>query len=255
MRLALFASTSLVALLASGGSGGGDWSPVGKTGVVAAWDMETVYQEAALSTAANDTDPVGGVPDLTGNGNILSVTGSARPVRASSGGLFYADFDGVDDYFDVTFPVGQRTSDMTLMFAIDMDPAEVDFILFSSRDGSNNPYVGLGIDAATAVGQTGSGTPTYHLNDDAALSPANRDTIRDAVTSAGIAVIEVRNFDVTGSSWVSFATLPTFFRYRASQFLSNHNLYRGILLDNNTISAEDIASARQWVADGAGVTL
>lgn len=234
--------------------GGGGWSPEGKTGVVAAWDMETVYQEAALSTAAGDADPIGGVPDLSGNGHILSVSGSARPVRASSGGLFYADFDGTDDYFDVTLPQVDRTSDMTLMLGLNMSPTETDFIFLSSRNGSNNPYVGLGINGGGSGIDAGSGVPSYHIDDGTALTKT-RDAFRDAVVAAGICLAEVRNFDATTSSWINFATLPTLFSYRTTQFLSDHDFYRGILIDNNTISAEDAASAQAWVAAGAGVTL
>lgn len=240
--------------ISGSGGGGGGWSPVGKTGMVAAWDMETVYQEAALSTAAADTDPIGGVPDLTGNGNILSNTGSARPVRASGGGLFWADFDGTDDYFALTLPTGQRKSDMTLMIAVNMSATEADFIMLSSSNTSNNPYVGLGIDAGGAGTTAGSGTPTYHIDDGAALTDT-RDGLRDALVAAGACVFEARNFDMTTSAWVSFGTSPSLWNYRSGQFVSDHNMYRGILVDNATISSEDLASARTWAAAGAGVSL
>lgn len=240
--------------ISGSGGGGGAWSPVGKTGVVAAWDMETVYQEAALSTAAADTDPIGGVPDLTGNGNILSNTGSARPVRASGSGLFWADFDGATDYFALTLPTGQRKSDMTLMIAVSMSATEADFVMLSSSDGSNNPYVALGIDGGGAGMASGSGAPTIHIDDGAAIAN-NRDTLRDSLVAAGACLLEARNFDMTTSSWVNFGTSPSLWNYRSGQFVSDHNMYRGILVDNATISAEDLASARTWAATGAGVTL
>lgn len=231
------------------GGGGGPWSPVGKTGVVAAWDMETVYQEAALSTAAADTDPVGGVPDLTGNGNILSNTGSERPVRASGSGLFWADLDGTDDRLFITLPNGQRTTDMTLMLAVFLETADISAGALSGLAGP--AFSGLAEDGNGSPHSLNSGTPTVHVNNGASVG-ATRDNASDAIRGL-TAVYEMRSVDLQTVYW-DLVTSPEMFAYNGARNWDGR-FYRGILIDNATISAGDTTSAREWVAAGGGITL
>ena len=230
------------------GGGGGPWSPVGKTGVVAAWDMETVYQEAALSTAAADTDPVGGVPDLTGNGNILSNTGSERPVRDSGGGLFWLDLDGTDDRLFITLPGVQRTTDMTLMLGVFLEGA--DYVAGALSGLAGPAYSGLCENSNNSPHSFNSGTSTVHINGGASVG-STRDAASDAIRGQ-TAVYEMRNVNLKTAQW-DLVTSPELFAYSGARNWDGR-FYRGALV-SSAISSGDLTAARAWVAAGAGVTL
>jgi len=64
-------------------------------------DSNTVFQErtgASATTPSGDGDLAGTILDKSGNGyHLTAPTDDRRPVRRSSGDLWYLDFDGVDD--------------------------------------------------------------------------------------------------------------------------------------------------------------
>lgn len=59
----------------------------------------TCFTDTARTTAAAVGDTVAGMTDLSGNGNhATQATAAARPIlRQTAGGLYYLEFDGVDD--------------------------------------------------------------------------------------------------------------------------------------------------------------
>lgn len=229
---------------------GGAWSPVGKTGVVAAWDMETVYQEAALSTAVADTDPIGGVPDLTGNGNILSQTGAARPVRASGGGFPQIDFDGVNDWMRIILPTGQRTTNMIVMTSVKVEASQTDGCHLGDAGGSTQ-FQGLFLDTAATACNGFFGTPTSHVNNGPNIT--TRDALRDALATGNWCIWESRGLSL--STYNATITDFSLFSWRGTSYFSEMAMARGVVIDALTCSADDIASARAWLAGQVGVTL
>ena len=79
----------------------------GETG---AWyepnDLTTVFQDASGTTPAGAGDPVGYLGDKSGNGNhaTQSITSSKPTLRQNSEGVYYLEFDGVDDFLDAGTP-------------------------------------------------------------------------------------------------------------------------------------------------------
>lgn len=65
----------------------------------------SIWQDTDGTVAATaDGDPVGRVDDLSGNTrHLLQSTAAARPVLRTSGGLYWLEFDGVDDRLRVTW--------------------------------------------------------------------------------------------------------------------------------------------------------
>lgn len=81
------------ALLFLGGAGGAYFDPS---------NSATVWQDAAATTPAVADDPVGRIDDLSGNGNHASTsTDAERPILRNAGGLWYLEFDGVDDWLQL----------------------------------------------------------------------------------------------------------------------------------------------------------
>lgn len=236
-------------------AGGGAFDPSTISGMVAAWDMATVYQDSGLTTAVSDGDPIGGIPDLAGNGNILSQSGSARPLRQSSGGLYYADMDDIDDYFDMTLPTGDRTSNMTLMLAVEFDAAETQMCMASADGSTGSPFFGIGLDGNGSGISGGSGSVTAHVDNGSSLT--TRDAMRDALVAAGACVWECRAIDwtTTGNGGWATVTTPVLMALGGTIYRSNVKIYRGALVDAATISAGDLTATRTWVGEGAGVTL
>jgi hypothetical protein len=82
------------------------WSPARlfAGGEAGAWfdpsDLSTLAQNSDGTGAVAIGDPVGYMADLSGNGNHATQgAAGARPVlRQTAGGLFYLEFDGVDDW-------------------------------------------------------------------------------------------------------------------------------------------------------------
>lgn len=122
-------------------------------------DDAVVFQEttgASATTAAGDGDPVGTILDKSGNGNHATApTSAARPVRRKTpGGLWYLEFDGVGDCFDVpditTSPTdlfacfGARndwrsTDPSTLAYFFEANPATGERVVIGQMSGVSDP--------------------------------------------------------------------------------------------------------------------
>lgn len=140
----------------------------------------TCFQDAAGSIVAGLGDPVGHVRDLSGQGNhATQATVSSRPtLRQTAGGLWYLEFDGVDDFL-VTPTAGFGT-------------AGKDSVTFSGawRHVAGTPQANL-----LALGD-GSSNGTFRLQ-----QPSGSGAIRGALfltgTSTGIAAFPSNAFDGT----------------------------------------------------------
>lgn len=81
------------------------WSPLSlfASSEQGAWydpsDLSTMYEDSAGTTPAVVNQPVGRILDKSGNGNhATQATTSLKPVLRESGGLYYLQFDGIDDF-------------------------------------------------------------------------------------------------------------------------------------------------------------
>lgn len=72
-------------------------------------DLSSMYQDSAGTTAAVVGQPVGKLNDKSGNANhAIMGTAALRPIlRQDTGGKYYLEFDGVDDYLRATFTIAQ----------------------------------------------------------------------------------------------------------------------------------------------------
>lgn len=102
----------------------GRWSPtlLFAAGEQGAWydpaDMTTLFQDAAGTTPVTAADqPVGLIRDKSGRGNDASqVTAGNRPILRTGSGLWWIEFDGVDDFL-VTGSINFSTTDKLSVFS------------------------------------------------------------------------------------------------------------------------------------------
>lgn len=91
-------------------------------------DLSSLYSDSAGTTPAVVDGVVGRMSDLSGNGNhATQVDGAKKPVLRTAAGLYWLEFDGVDDRFTVSGPV-QSGPTITTAFA------------FSREHGVNGRY-------------------------------------------------------------------------------------------------------------------
>lgn len=89
------------ATLFASGANGAWWEP----------SPSNCFQDAARTTAAGVGDPVGGMVDLSGNGNHFIGTAAQRPTLAQDGsGNYYLALDGTDDRLEATTTIVKPVS-------------------------------------------------------------------------------------------------------------------------------------------------
>lgn len=105
-------------------------------------DLTTVWQDAAGTTPATVGDPVGRIDDKSGNGNhATQSTATARPTLQVSGGLYYLDFDGVDDWIRTTFSADQaQPNTIATAFKFDISGSHPEFLVDGSGIGRQAFY-------------------------------------------------------------------------------------------------------------------
>lgn len=91
-------------------SSDGGFSPAslfanGEDGVWFKPGPDTCFQNSDGTTAASVGGPVGYIADLSGNGShAIQANADDKPIlRQTGGGLYYLEFDGVDDYMEFPF--------------------------------------------------------------------------------------------------------------------------------------------------------
>ncbi len=73
-------------------------------------DLSSMWQDSAGTIPAVVDSPVGKMNDKSGNGyHLLQATASKRPILRSAGGLYWLEFDGVDDFLGMAAGVFTRS--------------------------------------------------------------------------------------------------------------------------------------------------
>jgi hypothetical protein len=129
-------------------------------------DMASMFQNSAGTVAASVDAPVGRILDKSGNGNHASqATASAQPMlRRDSAGRLYLDFDGVDDFLELT-PVLYNAGAMDLVAAIRGNSQSDKRIYAEGRSTSTAPTYGP-MGTNLSVGSR----VAAHLRDDASTT-------------------------------------------------------------------------------------
>lgn len=239
----------------------------GEAGVWLEPSDTTCFQDAAGTTPAGAGDPVGRITDLSGNGNhATQSTSASRPtLQQTADGLWYLDFDGVDDVISFGDILQLGTSDKTLAIAM-VDEDGTSSASFFSRRGSSAPGAvpGWGF-------RSSAGTMSLEYDDGTANSIAGSTfgssagleslAVQVAEVEHGVAATNFKNGasdgadldisaigDVTGSKALGVGGNP------GDVFFLKGRIY-GLVFIDRLLTTSEKSSVTTYLAQKSGVTL
>ncbi len=234
--------------------GGGEGGPTPPTGpidpatlfvgnMVGAWwdpsDISTMRQgDTAGSAAAVVDSRVGYLADKSGNGCHLTQGGeSARPFLRTAGGLYWLEFDGVDDFL---VRAGSPGAVGDIFFALTA-PADSSYMMGYSVSGGSS-FFGLAQAGNASATHLDSGVPALLVN--GAPVANERDDLHATIGSAP-AVHELQGANV--SAWSGFEIG----NYGSFEF--SGRLHGAVLI--GVQPAGNRIGLRKWLGDKAGLVL
>lgn len=215
-------------------------------------DLARLYQDSAGTTPVTGADqPVGRIEDKSGNGNHLTQAAAAqRPMLRSGGGLWWLEFDGVDDVLAATFTLAQPLTQITAAQQV-------------TWTSGHRLWSGTGSTLCALV-QT-AGTPNIRM-----LSGANGPLSGDMSVAVNHVVTEI--FDnpdgatatklaidngsyVTGDAGASDCLGATIGAATSGGALPGNILWFGAAWIGRLLSEAEIAQARSYFGAKAGLSL
>ena len=259
--------------------GAGAFSPASlfSGGEQGAWydfsDLSTLFQDSAGTTPVTaDGQSIGKVLDKSGRGNhLIQATGSLKPIYKTSGGLHWAEFDGVDDGWATAAAVNMAASATASTFL---------GIKSGSNAVSGIPMeLGLG-GAANSLWQHVPAPPFEYQWTISGSSANTGWTVNDAAYDAPKSAVIACNYNVLGADRntqviprVNGITPPIAGAGAGTTgtgFVNTHTLFIGrraavnnpftgnmhqIILLNRTTTAGEITNTETYIATKSGVTL
>lgn len=276
----MFGNLRLGLGLASARSGAGMGDSVGtpdedvealfSSGGEGAWydpsDLSTLWADTAGTIPASVGGEVARVDDKSGNGHhVTQSVIAARPILRQSGGLYYLEFDGIDDVLFSASPflwgmIQAGRGNITVAASIVADPLSDNCVVMEGSHTTNNPSL-------FAIAKNTSNRFTSLLRDDAAASRVTLSTasltIADGTPkvigfndSYGSIVRRVNGVSETAITYTTPATL-TLTRFAVGAFIRtttdwwmDGNFYGAVIHAN-----ADVSAAETWAAEKSGVTL
>jgi hypothetical protein len=208
-------------------------------------DLSTVWQDAAGTIPATAGDPVGRIDDKSGNGNhATQSTPTARPTLQTSGGLYYLDFDGVDDALLTTFASAQAQPN-SVFAGFEYDSASGTYVF----DGSPSNRHGL----------ARSGTDIFIFAGSVLLSstsPANDPAVAGGLFNTTSSVARMNGVDIVSGNAGSnnWGGIVLGSRDTAAASFLDGRIY-GYVGVNRTLTAGEIDDVESYLAAKSGVTL
>jgi hypothetical protein len=235
-------------------------------------DLSTVWQDAAGTTPATAGDPVGRIDDKSGNGNhATQSTSTKRPTLQTSGGLYYLDFDGVDDAMATASIDFTATDQMSLFAGVYREADTQDLIaelspnwntntgsfLFWSGITTSGTGAGFGSASRGSVGATGGHfgyTQATFTPPVTAVVTATHDIPGDLTALRGDGVAGTDGTGDKGSG--NFGNYPIYIGARGggTTFPLDGRVY-GLIVRGAASIAAEISGAESYLAAKSGVTL
>ena len=229
-------------------------------------DMSTMFQDSAGTipvTAAGQ--PVGKILDKSGRGNHASqATAAKRPLLQTSGGLWYLQFDGVDDALS-TGNINLTTTNKLGCFFGARKLSDASAGMLVELTIESNVYNGFYISAPEGVGDYGvrvsSGAGYNHATFNAPITNVFSGNWDRSAASLSLGVVDrfngvLNTTNPTGTlTNTAYPNLPLFIGSRAgSSFPFNGNLYQLVVL-GRTPTALETTNTEAYIAAKSGVTL
>lgn len=136
----------------------------------------TCFTDTAGTTPCSVGDSVARMNDLSGNGNhALQATAASRPILRESGGHYYLDFDGTDDFMSVpAFSIINQPITITAAWKddvansghilVDGDDATNRVVLQNRFAGELRGFAGTALDTSAGAASTDVAVTTFVAN-------------------------------------------------------------------------------------------
>ena len=205
-----------------------------------------LYEDRSVtpSTPASVDGVVGTRLDISGNNNhAIAPSDAARAILRQSGGLYYLEYDGVDDGYtlqtslgtsaDYLFCVSAQTTDSAYM--TDWNESTIGYMnIGQSGLGSDCNPPGVGASADTYVDQV-------HITQ-------TRNALYTAVNGATPRVITCRPVRLSSANVMKIANYGGGFTFANKE-------YGKVVIDLATFDADDIDLVERYCAEAAGISL
>lgn len=199
---------------------------------------QPMYQNSNGTTAAGNGDPVGYLPDLSGNGNhLIQATTAAKPtlrtVLGPGGARPAVEFDGIDDRMTVLFTLAQ--------------PATVFMVINQVTWASLDQFIDGGVDTAMTILQS-SISPNIRLyagvlGNEVTAFPLGTFGVITALFSGAVSMLRINTGtkNITNAGVLSPGGLTLGARQNGSRF-ANFRVSELLVYDRDlSASSEDAA--------------
>lgn len=232
-------------------------------------DMSTMFQDDAGTVPVTAADQVvGRILDRSGNGNhAIQAAAASKPILRTGAGLWWLEFDGIDDSLTVA-TISLSVTDKVSAFAAARKSSDAavgmlaEFGTTSSVDGSF--YIAAPITVAANFGFASRGTVTgisqTRAGNAAPISAVLTLQGNNAGSGTGDSAqlrsrVNGAQVNTSGTTAGNYGNLPLYIGRRAGASLPfNGNLY-GLIVRGAATSAQDVASTEKYLSDKVGVAL
>ncbi len=228
------------------GSGEGAWYDPGAAGAV--------WRDTAGTLPALPGDGVARIDDLSGNGNhATQATAAARPILRQSGGLYWLEYDGVDDAL-VTSGVNFDGDGLTMIAAGEKENAVTRQVLLGL-----GPSVLLHINRSSSVNRAGMADGSGEQR--GLLQTGSYRTVVTGTSDRATGIVTLRENAVASALSQTgtppgevFGTLSIAVGASAAGVVNLNGKFFGGLVRLGVLPEAEISRVEAWMALKSGVT-
>jgi hypothetical protein len=213
--------------------------------------LDSLFQDRSLTpaTPAVVDGPVGTRKDLSGNGNHqIAAADSRRPLLRTSGGLYWLEYDGVDDYLSANSAL--TTGANTAMFFGCSHTSSVNSVTLCGS--FSDPFVYTLVLQSGNGGPPfdGSGTPTLNV-DGAAIGTTKADVFTALASASGATPHLAESRNTAANSGTGYAHLTTGFYPSFGGLVRDY----GLVCISEADLGTNQAALRTWFGQRMGIVL
>jgi len=219
-------------------------------------DLSTLFQDSAGTTPVTASgQPVGKMLDKSGNDNhATQATASKRPTYTEGGGLSWLAFDGVDDAMEAP-ALGVTSSALTMLYSATQSGGSAVDLIFGVENTSKIRFQNYtDSSGARQTGLQGGGKGAFPTYGDSSVNQIagavwNGSNVQNYINGAASGA--TRSF----STSIDLTEGTVYIGKSPSFSILFTGIFRGGLLINRALSAEEVISFSAYLATKSGVTL
>ena len=224
-------------------------------------DLSTLFEEDGTTPASVD-GPVGKILDKSGNGNhLIQATETKCPTLRLAGGLYYLEFDGIDDGLQASAIDFTGTDAMSVFAGARKEADSSDVVAeLSANSGTNNGAFRIGAVAGDIWRWTSRGSTTVNTNAGSYTPPVTSVLTGLSDISDDSLIIRVdgvqKNSSSSDQGTGNYGDYPLNVgaRNNAAGLQLDGRIY-GLVVRGATSSAAEIASTEAYIASKTGVSI